>query len=272
MDVTARPKPTDSRYREDVNCRKRSRVALLLAAAAAACVPSQEAESVRLQVAVDGSQLGDVVNDLGYEVHLEAAKLAIGDVGFTISGEMHGATASLWRLVVPTAWAHPGHYAGGDVTGVMSGMFVADFLSGDGATLGEALLIVGDYNGANIDLRVASDAEDVDPLKDHTAYFAGTARRGGQTIVFTAALDVDAGVQVVGAPFEDTITVDSQGPLRLQLIARDPTGGLTLFDGLDFAALDGDGDGQVAIVPGDAAHNVFRRALATHVFYDVVAP
>lgn len=225
-----------------------------------------------LPVVVDGSQLADVVNDLGYTVHLDAARLAIGDLEFTIRGEMHGATASLWRFVVPTAWAHPGHYAGGDVTGALPGAFVLDFVAGDGAQLGVAELIVGDYNGANFGVRLADELTDGDPLRGHAAYFAGTARKDGQTIAFTAALDVDVGAQVVGAPFDDTIAEGSAGALRFQLIARDPIDGLTLFDDLDFAALDDDGDGQVAIAPGDAAHNIFRRVLGTHVFYDVVAP
>lgn len=227
---------------------------------------------MRLAVAVDGSQLVDSVSDLGYAVHLDAARLAIGDLGFTIRGEMHAATASLWRALIPTAWAHPGHYAGGDVTGELVGPFVIDWLAGDGATLGEAELIVGDYNGCNVDLRRADELPEGDPLRGHTAYFAGTATRDGVTVAFTAALDVEDGAQVVGAPFEDEVTVGSEGPLRLRLLARDPTAGLTLFDGVDFAALDGDGDGAVAIVPGDEAHNVFRRALPSHVFYGVVAP
>lgn len=245
---------------------------LTAALCVAACAPSQEAARVKLSVVVDGSQLVDAVNDLGYTVHLETARLAIGDLEFTIRGEMHSAIASLWGLVIPTAWAHPGHYAGGDVTGELPGAFVLDFLMGDGAALGEAELIVGDYNGANLNLRRADEVPESDPLRGHTAYFAGTATRDGATITFTAALDAEIGAQVVGAPFEDAVAVDSEGPLRLRLIARDPSEELTLFDGLDFAELDGDGDGTVAIVPGDGAHNIVRRVLTSHVFYDVIAP
>jgi hypothetical protein len=245
---------------------------ILLVSAACACTTSQEAARVELPVEVDGSRLTDTVNDLGYAVHLETARLAIGDVEFTISGEMHGATASLWRLLVPTAWAHPGHYAGGDVTGVLTGPFVLDWLAGDGVALGDAELIVGDYNGCNINLRRADELPDGDPLRGHTAFFAGVAGKDGASLAFTAALDVDDGVQVVGATFEDTVAVDSTGPLRLQLVARDQLDGDTLFDGLDFAALDDDGDGTVTIVPGDAAHNIFRRALPSHAFYSIIAP
>lgn len=55
--------------------------------------------------------------------------------------------------------------------------------------------------------------------------------------------------------------------LGVQLRAHDPGTDAHLFDGVDFSALDGDGDDVVAIVPGDAAHNVVRRALQSHVFF-----
>lgn len=249
------------------------RVPVILAVSAAfACANSQEAERVKLPVEVDGSRLTDTVTDLGYTVHLETARLAIGDVEFTIRGEMHGATASLWNVLVPTAWAHPGHYAGGEVTGALPGPFVLDWLAGDGVSLGEAELIVGDYSGFNITLRRADELPDGDPLRGHTAYFAGVATKDGAPIAFTAALDIDEGVQVVGAAFEDNVAEGSAGPLRFQMVSRDEVEGDTLFDGLDFAALDDDGDGAVTIVPGDEAHNIFRRALPSHAFYYMIAP
>jgi hypothetical protein len=58
--------------------------------------------------------------------------------------------------------------------------------------------------------------------------------------------------------------------VALQLFPVDPIEELSLFDGLDFAALDGDGDGVVAIGPGDAAHNFLRRTLQSHVHYAAV--
>lgn len=245
---------------------------ILITAAVFACTTSQEAARVELSVEVDGSPLVDTVNDLGYTVQLDTARLAIGGLEFTIRGEMHKATASLWGLLVPTAWAHPGHYAGGAVTGELPGTFVLDWLADDAVALGAAELIVGDYNGCNINLRRADELPETDPLRGHTAYFAGTASKDGVSIAFTAALDVDEGVQVVGATFEEVVTADSPGPLRLQMVALDQVEGDTLFDGLDFEALDDDGDGNVAIVPGDPAHNIVRRALPSHAFYYIIAP
>jgi hypothetical protein len=38
----------------------------------------------------------------------------------------------------------------------------------------------------------------------------------------------------------------------------------SLFQGLDFFLLDGDGDDQVDIRPGQDAHNLFRRTVQVH--------
>lgn len=238
----------------------------LFALSLASCTPSQEAARVELPVAVDGGALVDAATDLGWQVRLDVARIALGDLEFTIQGEMHVA-ARLWRLVVPHAWAHPGHYAGGDVTGALPGSFVADWLAGDGQELGRAELLAGTYNGCNLALRRADELPADDPLSGHTAHFAGVASKDGLDIAFTAVLDVDPGAAVIGAPFELTVDAATTATLGLRLRARDPETGVHLFDGLDFAALDPDGDGSVTIAPDDPAHNVARRALQSHVFY-----
>ncbi|WP_096332863.1 hypothetical protein [Nannocystis exedens] len=234
----------------------------------AACAPSQEAARVELPVVVDGSRLVDAPTDLGWTIHLDSARIAAGDLEFTIQGEMH-ALARLWDLLVPSAVAHPGHYAGGDVTGALPGSFVLDWIAGDGVELGRAELLVGDYHGCNIALRRADELQAEDPLAGHTAHFAGTASKGGLNVAFTAVLDLDVGAAVIGAPFDLAIDEGSNEPLGVQLRLRDDTSGAALFDGVDFAALD-PGDGTaVTIGPGDPAHNLVRRALQSHVFYTV---
>lgn len=233
-----------------------------------ACAPSQEAARVELAVAVDGGQLGEALTDLGWTIALADARIAAGDLEFTIQGEMHAA-ARLWRLIVPHALAHPGHYAGGDVTGALPGSFVLDWIAGDGDELGRAELLVGDYHGCNIAFRRADELPADDPLSGHTAYFAGTASKDGQELAFTAALDLDAGAAVIGAPFDFDIDPDTAVTLGLQLRLRDDTSGAALFDGVDFAALAPADGGPVALEPGDPAHNLVRRALQSHVFYTV---
>lgn len=233
-----------------------------------ACAPSQEAARVELAVIVDRAALVDAATDLGYQIHLDTARIAVRDLEFTIQGEMHAA-ARLWHLIIPRAFAHPGHYAGGDVTGALPGEFVLDWIAGDGATLGRAELLVGDYQGCNFDLRRADELQPADPLSGHTAHFAGTASKGGHDYPFIIVLDLDPGAAVIGAPFDIDIDPDADLTLGLQLRARDPVGGAALFDGLDFAVLAPANGGPVTISPGDPAHNLVRRALQSHVFYAV---
>jgi len=233
-----------------------------------ACAPSQEAARVELAVAVDGAQVVPAATDLGWTVRLDVARVAAGDLEFTIQGEMHAA-ARLWDRIVPRAFAHPGHYAGGDVTGALPGSFVLDWIAGDGVELGRAELLVGDYHGCNIAFRRADELPASDPLSGHTAHFAGTASKDGQELAFTAVLDLDAGASVIGAPFDLDIDTDTDITLGLRLRQRDDTSGAALFDGVDFAALDPGDGGPVVVEPGDPAHNLVRRALQSHVFYTV---
>lgn len=237
------------------------------------CAPSQEAQRVQLEVEVDDAALAVGDNDLGWSVELGAARLAVADLQFTILGEMHVASAWVPSWVIGRAWAHPGHLAGGDVTGELTGAFVLDWVDGGGKRLGSAEMLTGVYHGLNFGFRVAAASDGLaadDPLLGHTAYFAGTARKDGQEIEFTAQIDVDAGMQMVGAPFDLEVERRDQVVVAIQLLPVDPIEGLSLFDGLDFAALDPDGDGVVAIVPGDDAHNFLRRTVQSHVHYDAV--
>ncbi len=239
-----------------------------------ACTPSQEVAHVLLPVALDGSATSTTTNDAGWTIELSTARIAATDIQFSILGEMHGATASLAGWIVGRAWAHPGHYAGGDVTGELPGDFLFDWFARDGEVLGMADMLVGDYNGMNFTFRAATVADGLaasDPLLGHAAHFAGVARKGEAEVTFTALLDIDAGTQLVGAPFEDTVDAGSTAPIELQFLPTDPVEGTSLFDGLDFAeldALDSSTDGTASIKPGDAAHNILRRVLQSHVHYN----
>jgi hypothetical protein len=85
------------------------------------------------------------------------------------------------------------------------------------------------------------------------------------------------GRELLGAPFEYEVTATDAIRLEVRLLTRDPLEGDSLFDGVDFIALDGDGDGQLAIEPEAEqqslveAYNKLRRALLTHDHFDVRA-
>lgn len=236
---------------------------------ALACAPSQEATRVERDVVLDSVALDDLTaTDLGYTIRLDAARIAALDLEFTIQGEMHAAWRP-WDLLVPRAIAHPGHYAGGDVTGALTGSFMFQWVRGvEPVHLGSAELLTGTYRGCNFGFRRADEVTGADPLAGHSAYLFGVASRDGEDYPFSAVFDLDDGAAVIGAPFEAEIDAAETGTLRLSLRARDDVTGAALFDGVEFADLAQDG-GLVSIRPGDPAHNLVRRALQSHVFYAV---
>lgn len=233
----------------------------------AGCADSEEAAQVELEVVVDGTGMAPATNELGWTVEVTAFELVVQDLEFSVEGEVHAASwlRRLEGLVVQEAHAHPGHLAGGEVTGELAGLFRVDFME-DGASLGRATLLPGSYHGGNFGF---SRAEGSDALGGHTAWIEGTATREGAAIHFTALLDVDPSAKLVGAPLELEVAEGSSARLGLRLDLTDPEEGDTLFQRLDFGALDEDGDGEVTIQPGDAAHNVLRRTLQDHDHYEI---
>lgn len=238
-----------------------------------ACSDAQEAKRVELQVVTDGVGLEPITTDLGYEVALSSATLTVDDLKFTIAGEAH---VSLWRrlsdAVVPTAHAHPGHFQGGEVTGELPGHFVLRFLPDETREVGVATLLVGTYQGVNLGLAYASagNVGEGDPVAGHTAALTGTASKDGSALDFQVLIDSPQGRELVGIPFAHEITESADAPLVLRLMTRDPLENDTLFDGIDFALLDGDADGRVEIeqttpdAASAAACNTVRRILQTH--------
>jgi hypothetical protein len=73
---------------------------------------------------------------------------------------------------------------------------------------------------------------------------------------------------VIGARFEDAITAQSTETLAIHFYPTDPYEDDTAFDTIDFFALPAI-EGAIQIRPGDAAHNVIRRAIQTHDHYGV---
>lgn len=239
----------------------------------AACgLDSEVAPRVELDVVVDSKGMVEFETDEGYSITFTRMRVAFEDVEFTTSGEMH---AALWQplvdLVIPTAYAHPGHYAGGEVIGEMNGRFVVDWLA-QGQSLGTATMLESQYDGANFVFTRASAADGLapdDPLIGHTFDFAGEARKDGQVWTFSGLLDQDDGRRVVGLPFMFEVDANTDAVIGLQMLPVDPYEKDTAFDQLDFAALDDDGDGDVRFMDGQDAYFELRKRLQVHDIYFV---
>lgn len=237
----------------------------------AACGSSEEAATVDLPVMTDGTALAPATTSDGYTVAVSRIRIAVTTVQFTIEGEMHEDEVAP-RIGVPPP-PHPGHYAGGEVTGELPGDFVLEWNGQQQPTLGTGHLIVGDYHGANFTFRAASAADGIaatDPMLGHAFHITGTATKNGVTKPFDALLDVELDTSVVGALFEDKVAEASTETLAIQFLPTDPYENDTPFDGVDFFTLP-ETAGTLEVRPGSAAHNVIRRAIQTHDHYAVVA-
>lgn len=240
----------------------------LLPLAIAVCESGTEPATLTLPIVADGVGLGAFTSEEGYQIELSALRVALRDIELTIEGETHEARLlpGLRRLVMPAAFAHPGHYAGGDVTGELPGDFVIDAFSGVETQLGLATLLEGDYHGMNFTFRRADSSDGLDqddPLLGHTAVLAGVARRDERDLAFEAVLDIDDDTQMVGAPLTFEARADSVATLVFRVLMVDPsTEADTVFDGVDFFALSD--DDEIGIVPGDDVHNILRRRIQVH--------
>jgi len=242
---------------------------LALGTLAACGEEESEPAVVALPVVADGSGLGACTTAQGYLVELDSFTVALADLQLSIEGETHaGLLGGLRDLLLPQAFAHPGHYAGGDVTGELPGRFVVDLFSGEDRLLGEARLAAGQYHGMNFTFGTAGEEDGLaagDPLLGHTLALGGQATREGRSWRFVALLDIPEGRQMVGAPFNLEVGPSTRATLVFGARLLDPSSEAdTVFDGLDFATLDPDGDGQIRIEPIQDAHNILRRKVQVH--------
>jgi hypothetical protein len=247
----------------------------LLSLALAACTSAEDAKRVELPVVVDGSRLVTVTTDLGYEVELESVSIAIEDLTFSSAGEAH---AALWERVsqalIPLAHAHPGHYQAGEITGELLGALALEFAPQERTDLGVATLLVRSYRSANFTFTRAESGESI---AGHTARLTGVASSADAAYEFEILLDSPEARELIGIPFDVEVTESSPQALALQFLPLDPVESDTLFDGVDFAALDSDGDGSVSIQPDSSdapsleAYNALRRAFQSHDHYMVTA-
>ncbi len=250
----------------------------------AGCEP-EEAARVRVDVLVDGEAAAlPVTTDLGYEVRLTSARVVIEDPVFTTGGETHGdrgllplmgaALRSGWSALVPDAMAHPGHYAGGEIIGELTGRFVFDWVADDGMVLGTADLLEGSYEGVNFGLshgEAVDGLDEGDPLLGSSALFEGEVSRDGETRTFSALIVQDADVAVIGGIFQYELRDGQDLTLHLAFLPSPDTTDATPYDGIEFFADENASatEGHVELLPESPDDNRLRKALQSHDFYAV---
>lgn len=245
-----------------------------LVAATGCDFDSELAPRVEMAVVVDDEGVRPFRSDLGYLIELERCRVAIDTVEFTTDGEQHAAAdrsifQSLGDLVIPTAYAHPGHDAGGEVVGELAGRFIFDWRDG-GKEIGLATMLEANYSGANFTFTQAAPGDGVpsdDPIIGHTFDIGGVARIDDREFTFEVLLDQDEGRRVIGLPLDLSIDGETDAAVGLALELQDPVEADTLFDGVDFEALDEDGDGHVIIEPGTDAYGLLKRSFQLHDHY-----
>lgn len=272
--------------RESMRAVLKKTLVAALGVMSASCVPPREAPSVQLQVMADPSGLHHSRNDLGYEIHLHQARVVVQNLAFAVDGEAHGEEdapqASLLSWFIPRAYAHPGHFEGGEVTGELKGRFVLDWFAHSSApqAIGTAFLLVGNYTSANFLLGRGGPQDGLapeDPLYGHTAILRGQARKGGQVVDFLVEIDSVEGREVIGIPFELQVSEDTRGPLGFRLHTLGVIDQQSLFNGIDFSKLRAGPDGVVHIhgqsegAVDRLAYTRIRRGLQTQEQFDIQA-
>lgn len=244
--------------------------AIWMSFALCACAASEEAAIVELPVTTTSAVMPAALTDLGYTIQLDRVRIGVSQIEFTVDGELHAKRGTVETTRPERPAYHPGHAAGGEVTGELAGEHVLVFEGAVQHPLGMAQLITGRYSGANFAFRATTTNDGLaidDPLLGHAFHLAGTASKDGVTRSIDLVLDVEPDTAVIGAAFQDQIDVGSDHGLAIELHPTDPIEGDTAFDGVDFFALSD--TGLVAIRPGSEAHNLIRRAIQTHDHYGV---
>lgn len=242
---------------------------VLLTLPLAAC-ESREPARLEVPVRTSTSPLPPTTNSDGWEFTVSRARIVVENVEFTQLGEGHARRPRWPSLLIPTAHAHPGHDAGGTVTGALQGTRLLSF-PGSGNPIGTATILEGRYRGFNLTL---SAGEVVlfpwdDPITGMTAVLEGVAKRGDTVVDFEASIQLPEGTRMVGGVFEATLGPDARGSLTIELLTHDPIKDVSLFEGVDPGELTPDAENVVRIAPGDPLHNVLRRSVQDHAFHRI---
>jgi hypothetical protein len=203
-----------------------------------------------------------VTNALGWKVTLSEAYLSVGALYYFVGDPVlsqrqlpkalnRGALVWLGDLLVPPAYAHPGHYIEGAAMGQMLKPTTIDIL-GDSVELADGDGITGLTNSARIAWQTPPKGDLADQLDGQVVLTRGTATKGDVTITFLAeakvseVLDGDGKAEVAGCAFGATpgdvgVDMDADGTVTLTLVPS------VWFDQVDFSYVaPGAEDGPIA--------------------------
>jgi len=236
---------------------------------------STPAPRVEVPIVVGAAEPRSFQNDLGDTIEIERCRVVLRDLEFTTAGEMHvrrSTRPSLYDVFIPSAFAHPGHAAGGEIVGELVGTFTFNWWN-DGESLGLATMSTADYEGANFYFAQGKEEDGLtagDPLLGRTFDIAGTATRGERTVRFEVQIAEDEDRRIIGLPLDLEVDVDTEVELAVVFNPVDPIEGETVFDGIDLFADDvTTEDGLVILEPESKPYNLLRRALQTHDYYEI---
>ena len=237
-------------------------VPAIMLIAFASCEATTGARRVEFDTSVmgvGGSEPFENVPPDGVEpwtVSLEEAWIALGPVylfeGEPLLGRLYHA------LVMPRAFAHPGHYQEGEALGEALDQRVIDLLASEPTRLGVTDAVTGQCRSARLGIGTPEEGlEGADHLDGHAVLLRGLARRDAEEVPFEAWLDID--LYVEGISFEHDLD-GSPGGL---LVEVDLTRWLRR---VDFATATQREDTYV-FEEGSQAHNALSRGVDNTLAY-----
>jgi len=202
----------------------------------------------RVDVGQDLSE--PTTNALGWDVTLTRAYLSVGPLYYyqgdpvlsqrrELSGGWRGRLAWMGDLLIPPAYAHPGHYIPGAAMGQMLTPTTLDLLEGS-VDLADGEGVTGPTNSAEFTWQSPPEGDLADALEDHVILTEGVATKGSTTVEFIATADEsevhdgDDQAKVSGCSFgsepgEVGVDMDGDGTVTLTVVPS------VWFDQVDFS-------------------------------------
>ena len=215
------------------------------------------------------------VNEAGWQVTLERAKVTLGPVYLNVIPPLRDSTSSIWDWVIRPAWAHgEEHLNAGRVVGEVLSLVTFDALSRELVTFPtRGTMTQEQVRTADIwfspEPGTSADAQKIDTI---ALDVAGTAARERRVVRFRGALKLDASWiadQTLGTRGNQSIAAirkvrgipasffpENGGALEITFDVK------RLLRGADFANLEAnksDSDGTKVLVPGKAGDQVMTN-------------